>query len=122
MESDDQEFEDNIEKHFDLENAVNYLIFVNALRATDNLQKNIYTARYDCGTPYFFSAWDLDGILGIRYNGTRMQEVHGLYTNELFRRLLRDCRPGGFVDRLHKRWKQLRQNVITHENFMSLIR
>src|SRR5690625_6397633 len=78
MESDDQEFEDNIEKHFDLENAVNYLIFVNALRAPDNLQKNIYTARYDSGTPYFFTACDLDGVLWILYNGTRMIEVHSL--------------------------------------------
>src|SRR5690625_7006001 len=119
MESDDQEFEDNIEKHFDLENAVNYLIFVNALRAPDNLQKNIYTARYDSGTPYFFTAWELDGILGIRYNGTRMPEVHGLYINELFRRPLRDCRQGGFVDRLHKRWKKLRQNVISHDKLMT---
>ncbi len=42
MNIDDDTFYKNIEKRFYLKNAVNYFIFINLLRATDNEGKNIF--------------------------------------------------------------------------------
>lgn len=118
--SSDYEFKTNIEQRFDLQNAIDYYIFINLLNATDNRGKNAYIAKYDINEPYFYVAWDLDGILGVWWDGTNNAATNELLSNGLFDRLLADCSVGGFVDRLQQRWSELREDVITHEHIMDL--
>lgn len=47
-------FYENYEDWFHLDNAVDYFIFMNLLRAIDNTGKNLYIARYTSGEPYFY--------------------------------------------------------------------
>jgi len=104
---------------FDLDNAVDYYLFINLLRATDNMGKNAYIAKYDQGEPYFYVPWDLDGTLGTIYNGERENIYNDLLYNGLYVRMWYDFSVNGFRDRLMYRWINLRKDVITQENIMN---
>ena len=101
---------------FDPNNAVNYFIFLNLLRATDNAGKNIFIARYDLGEPYFYFPWDLDGTFGIIWDGSKENITNDILSNGFYARLLEDKRLNGFLDQLKRRWNKLRQNTVTLEN------
>ena len=78
------------------------------LRATDNLGKNYYLARYSEGDPYFFVPWDLDGVMGIIQAGKHIATTDDLLSNGLFKRLI-NTNPNGFKDKMKERWNVLRQ-------------
>lgn len=103
-----------------LENAVNYFIFLNTLRATDNTGKNLYVAKYNTDEPYFFVPWDLDGTFGTIWNGTQENITNDILTNGLYKRLLLDNENNGFKSCLSKRWKELRQSTITVDSILSM--
>lgn len=107
--------------HFSAGNAVDYFIFANLLRATDNMGKNIFLARYDDNEPYFYVPWDLDGILGTIWNGYREDITDDILNNGLYKKLFRDKREGGFTDLLSKRWKELRSDELSHQSVMELM-
>lgn len=118
--SPDEEFYANYEQHFKMENAINYFIFINTLRAADNTGKNTYIAKYDTDEPYFYVPWDLDGTFGVMWDGSNYGNIGGILSNGMYDRLLADCSPGGFSDLLREKWRILREDIITHENIMSL--
>ena len=68
--SSELEFENDIWSRFEKDNFINYFLFLNLIRATDNTGKNIYLAKYKQGEPYFYIPWDLDGCFGTIWNGT----------------------------------------------------
>ncbi len=111
LNSDDTAFAKAISERFNLDNVIDYFLFINALRGPDNMGKNIFLARYDIGSPYFYIPWDLDGTFGIIYNGKRVSTTDDFLSNGLLRRLLK-VNPDNFIDRLQKRWKELRKNVL----------
>ncbi len=81
-------FNESILEKVDLENMVDYFIFLNIVYATDNRGKNIYTARYDSNSPYFFVPWDLDGTFGNDWRGERTNVSDRILSNGLYSRLL----------------------------------
>lgn len=107
-EKDDKLFAQSIEKHIDIDNAIDYFLFVNLVRATDNLGKNYYIARYDTEKPYFFVPWDLDGTLGVIQEGKRIPTTNDILSNGLFERLLK-VNPDGYKEKLKQRWGNLRE-------------
>lgn len=111
-------FYQNYQNRFCLDNAVNYFIFVNLLRATDNKGKNLFIARYNVDEPYFYVPWDLDGTFGIIWNGTKENISDDILTNGFYRRLLSDNKKNGFIDKLKNRWNELRINTITLDNIV----
>ncbi|MCD6200739.1 MAG: CotH kinase family protein [Bacteroidales bacterium] len=111
-------FSENYEKRFDIDNAVNYFIFLNLLRATDNTGKNIVVAKYNMNEPYFYIPWDLDGTYGIIWNGTQENITNDILTNGFYDRLLKY---NSFRNRLKIRWNELRENLITHDNIMGIL-
>ncbi|MFW6369797.1 MAG: CotH kinase family protein [Bacteroidota bacterium] len=117
---DDYYFYSDYRRIIELNNAVDYFIFLNLLRATDNTGKNTFIARYDYEEPYFIVPWDLDGVFGTMYLGSRDPISTGLLSNGLYDRLIRDCQPEGFHETLKQRWNELRTDVITHQNIMAL--
>jgi hypothetical protein len=114
----DDLFYENYQDAFNLDNAVNYFIFLNLLRAQDNTGKNIFIARYDIGEPYFYVPWDLNATLGLFWNGDEDDFVHEIFFNGLYQRLRNDVSPGGFLERLEERWATLRNNIITTQNIV----
>lgn len=105
---------------FEINNAVDYFIFLNLLRANDNRGKNIYIARYDQGEPYFYVPWDLDGVFGTMWRGDKDNKTNDILSNGLYDRLIQDCNEKGFHSGLTTRWNNLRKNEISHQNIMDM--
>lgn len=114
-------FYNTYKSKFSVNNAVNYFIFLNLIRATDNTGKNLYVAKYDKYEPYFFVPWDLDGSFGVIWNGTHENITNDILTNGFYTRLLSDNTKGGFTDKLTKRWNQLRKETLTVESILKTI-
>lgn len=118
--STNDEFYATYESKFDVQSAIDYYILMNVSVAVDNRGKNIFIARYDAGEPYFYVPWDLDGVFGIMWDGTNTSPNAGLLSNGLYDRMLCDCDPNGFNQRMKSRWLELRESEITHESIMNI--
>lgn len=105
-------------QYFRKESLVDYYIFLNLLRASDNTGKNIYIARYNTSHPYFYIPWDLDGTFGTVWDGSREPTSNDLLSNGFYDRLRHDCQPGGFWDMLKSKWNALRSSLLTKELLM----
>ncbi|MFC7357514.1 CotH kinase family protein [Jejudonia soesokkakensis] len=108
--STDEEFTENIEAYLDVDNAIDYFLFINLLRGTDNISKNYFLAKYKQNEPYFFVPWDLDGVLGIIQDGKRIPTTNDILTNALFDRLYA-TNAAGYKTKLKERWQTLRNGV-----------
>ncbi len=115
------QFYDNYKSNFQYDNIIDYFIFINIVRALDNTGKNIYFAKYKSEEPYFFVPWDLDGIMGLLWNGSLDNTTNGLLSNGLYDRLWHDCSDEGFRKSLEERWNYLRQSILSKNNIMSII-
>jgi len=113
----DEDFIAQIEQYLDLDNAIDYFLFVNLLRATDNLGKNYFLARQNHDTPYFFVPWDLDGVLGCIQDGKSIATTNDLLSNGLFNRLLAS-NPSNYRGRLSKRWEELRATIYSNDRLI----
>lgn len=119
--SDSSQFYSHYQNLFNIDNAINYFIFLNLIRAIDNTGKNIFVAKYQQGMPYFYVPWDLDGTLGISWNGTQDNTTNTMLSNGFYDRLSADDTPDGFVDQLQKRWNKLKESTITPEYILYLL-
>ena len=107
-------------QYFEEENFIDYYLFINLLRATDNSDKNFYLAKYHRNRPYFFVPWDLDGSFGTMWRGDRDTFAVGLLSNGLYDKLWYDCRVDGFRAKLNQKWQSLRQTVLEQGNLLDL--
>ncbi|MBQ4820572.1 CotH kinase family protein [Aquimarina sp. MMG016] len=121
IKSKDSTFKKKIAQKFDLDNAIDYFLFINLIRATDNLGKNFYVARYDKKTPYFNVPWDLDGVLGTIQDGKRIPTTDDILSNGLFDRLLK-VNPDNYRQRLKNRWLSLREGAFSDQNLFNTLR
>lgn len=119
--SDDATFYASYQDKFCVDNAVNYFIFLNLIRATDNTGKNLFIAKYKNGEPYFYVPWDLDGTFGIIWNGTQENITNDILSNGFYNRLLKDTQQGGFIEKLKNRWSQLRKTIIQRDELLALL-
>ena len=104
-------FAAGVETSFQLDNLIDYLLYVNATSMTDNMSKNVYLARYREYEPYFYVPWDLDGAFGNNYRGVRQEKTDLWLSNHLFSRLV-DENPGGFLTSLCDRYESLRTTLL----------
>ncbi len=104
------------------DNLIDYYIFINALRALDNMDRNTFLARYKKSSAYFYVPWDLDAVMGNDNNGEHESSVTGLMSNGLYNRLVDDCSATGFAASLQNRYNSLRQTVLTKEHIMAMAR
>ena len=116
----DDAFSKNIEKNVHIDNVIDYYLFINTLRATDNLGKNYYLGKYDKGEPYFFIPWDLDGVLGVIQDGKKERFTTDVLGNGLFNRLL-EINPNNYKDKVKARWNVLRASAFSNEALLSRI-
>ncbi len=115
--SDDDAFAKAISQKFYLPNAMDYFLYINAVRAPDNLGKNLYLIRYDEGEPYFYAPWDLDGSFGTIFSGKRIATTNDWLDNGLLRRLIATDAEG-FVSKFQSRWTALRANQLNTEHLI----
>ncbi len=117
VDSDDDEFKNNINKFFDIDNAVDYYIFLNLIKGIDNRGKNTFLAKYDINAVFFSIPWDMDGTWGRNWNSSSA-DYSGVLTNNLFSRLL-STNSNNFKSELKERWKSLKENELKFENLIA---
>lgn len=116
--SDHDAFLEGIGQRFLMANAVDYFLFLNLLQAEDNTGKNIFIARYKEGEPWFYVPWDLDGILGLGWNGALSEPSPWFLSNGLYDRWIDDLSWNGFRHAHCERWWELRQDRFTVGSIM----
>ena len=120
--SSDTDFYAQYKSRFNLANAVDYYLFLNLMRATDNTAKNIYIAKYKANEPYYYAPWDLDGVLGTIWSGANENITNDILSNGFYNRLVRDQSANGFQETLVSRWAALRTSVITSMHIAAKIK
>lgn len=124
--ADDEQFKHEIATHINIDNFVDYYIFLNLISAGDNVGKNTFFYRKQANEPLYYLPWDLDTGFGIDWEGNyTLTIIH--HSNGLYDRLL-ELDPANFREKCKLRWQALRQeafetdNIIQHfsENFATL--
>ncbi|WP_165389065.1 CotH kinase family protein [Aquimarina brevivitae] len=114
------DFKNKIDQQIQLNNAIDYFLFVNLLRATDNLGKNYYIATAQKASPFFIIPWDLDGVLGTIIDGRHIPTTNDILSNGLFDRLSKE-NPKGYNQKLAERWQQLRATTFSNDSLLKMI-
>ena len=107
---------------FEENNAIDYYLFINAIGALDNMDRNTFIARQKKTSAYFYVPWDLDAVLGNDNDGNHAVSVEGLHSNGFYNRLVQDCSSNGFAVKVQNRYNELRDSTLTTEHIMELIR
>jgi len=126
--SSDKDFAENINKYIDLDNFVDYTIFLCISYAYDNTGKNCYWSIYDITdenmAKIFITPWDMDASWGRSWNSDKVSAVKEWMDSEsyehdtyLFRRLIK-TNAGGFADKLRLRWEEVKNNILSPENIV----
>ncbi len=111
--SDNETFNSEIVDKIDIQNAVDFFIFLNYTFAEDNTGKNTYIAKVDRDSKYFFVPWDMDGTFGSNWDGIRINRTTSLLSNGLFTRLQNHPR---FKEELIERWATLRNGILSEQS------
>lgn len=119
LSSSESDFTEQIWNKFNYDNYLNYFIFLNLLRATDNTGKNIYIAKYNIEEPYFYIPWDLDGCFGTIWDGRNENITNDILANGLQNRIL-ELDSGSCSSDLLDKWNMLRANLLTNDNLINL--
>ncbi|MEM6963984.1 MAG: CotH kinase family protein [Bacteroidota bacterium] len=115
--SSDDEFKNQINDHLQLGNAADYYMFLNLMRADDNVGKNMFLAMYDTSEVFFIAPWDLDGTWGRFWDGSATSP-NVILTNGLFNRLI-ETNAGNFKNLLKQRWLSARSGIFSKNSLMS---
>ncbi len=107
--SSQQDFENEIFDRMDIDNVIDYFIFLNIMYGWDNTGKNVYTGRINSVSKYFFIPWDMDGTFGNNWKGERIDNEKGILSNGLYKRLLEFP---VFKNELKLRWNELSASQI----------
>ena len=117
----DNVFKAQYAAQIDKDNLIDYYLFINALKAMDNMGRNIFLARYKKSGTYFYVPWDLDAILGLNTSGEQTHWAGGLMSNGLFDRLTQDCSESGFVATAQTRYASLRETYLNTDYIMQKV-
>lgn len=117
----DAQFIQNAADQIDLENIIDYYLFINLIGANDNHGKNMIWVSPRDKTPFFIVPWDLDTSWGRDWDASpRSPDIVHIYNNKLFKRLL-VLNPQNFRQRLKDKWTNLRQNNWSSTNIQALL-
>ena len=118
MDSTDEEFQADFEKHLDLDAALNYYILLDFAYLPDNFGKNMLLVTYD-GVKWYPCLYDMDTSWGTNWRGDSIYDYENervsLWINRLFYRM-EDC----FGEELTERYFDLREDILTKEHVMAM--
>lgn len=115
--SSDKNFADSIEFYIDIDNFIDYYLFLNLISAYDNCGKNTFLMQSTQTEKFIILPWDMDGAWALFWDGTYIEPT-GILTNNLYDRLFRS-NPNNFKLKLKNRWLELRQNVFSYPEIIS---
>ena len=117
VDSDDETFKKEIGKMIDIDNFVDYTIFLCFSYAHDNTGKNAYWSVYDLQDPemskFFITVWDLKSTWGRTWNpdptspDREWMDSDPEHDTALFRRLVQ-TNADGFADKMRSRWEEVK--------------
>ncbi|MES2375892.1 MAG: CotH kinase family protein [Bacteroidota bacterium] len=113
--SSDDEFSSQIKSKVDINNMVDYFIFMNITEAFDNQNKNTFFSFYDYRTAgaFFYSVWDLDGSMGRNAGGFyKANDILEAGNNNLLQRLIK-LNPENFKGLIKARWNSLKNSQLS---------
>lgn len=120
MNSSESDFSTGIWSKFVEVNFIDYFLFLNLIRATDNTGKNIYLGRYKADEPYFYIPWDLDGCFGTIWNGTNENITDDILTNGFIDRVINENSNNTFIIMASK-WFDYRNNIFSFNSLSNSI-
>jgi hypothetical protein len=122
LNSDGTDIDTTIAQYLDIDSAIDYLIFTVSQLGNDNTTKNAILATYD-GVKWFFSAYDMDGTWGLKWNGKEFYSAavnSGMNAGSL-NGFARAHKLMNFLfthkfDAIQKRYWELRSGALSAEN------
>jgi len=115
--ADDEQFANEISEHIDIENFVDYFIFLNLISAGDNTGKNTFFYRNHENETLKYLPWDLDTGFGIDWEGNyTLTIIH--HSNGLYDRLLA-LNPNNFRAQCKNRWQSLRSGAFQTDRLLN---
>lgn len=106
----DDAFGKRIDSVLDLQNAANFYLFLNLLKAWDNVGKNIFLARYTESSKFFFLPWDLEATMGRTWE-MKDSNPYGIVGNGLHERLI-SLNTMAYNETLSEMWSSYRASVL----------
>lgn len=107
----DAKFKSTIALMIDINNFVDYYIFLNLVSAIDNTGKNTFLVKENNPSKISIIPWDIDGSWGLSWDGTR-SGYRTILSNNLFDRLI-ETNTDQFKTKLKQRWSALRDNTFS---------
>ncbi|PID68481.1 MAG: spore coat protein CotH [Flavobacteriia bacterium] len=120
MNSSESDFANGIWSKFVENNFIDYFLFLNLIRATDNTGKNIYLCKYKTDEPYFYVPWDLDGCFGIIWDGTNENITDDILGNGFMDRIINE-NPNSIFTNLASKWFEYRNDVFSYTSLSNTI-
>ncbi len=105
----DAVFKQNISRLIDVDNFIDYYLFLNLIFAGDNTGKNVFLYKKYSDGLFQIIPWDLDGSWGIAHDGLS-QGYEGILTNALYQRLF-ETNAENFTLKVKDRWDELRKTL-----------
>lgn len=120
VESDDMEFKEQVNNYIDLNNFLNYYIFLNIISGFDNVGKNTFLYKKTNTSKFRIAPWDMDGTWGRNWDSTYVG-THHHFTNNLFDRLI-ETDAGSTKHKLKQKWISLRSDIISKQSLLDYFR
>lgn len=111
----------DLDKHLDIESAIDYLLFNVTIGNGDGVDKNFLLDTWD-GTKWAFAAYDMDSTFGNYWDGKSYTTssfkdlVNHKETSALYNLLLTN-----YKENVQNRWRELRANVFSTDNLITSI-
>lgn len=120
MYSSESDFAYSIWSRFVEDNFMDYFLFINLIRAEDNIGKNIYLAKYNVNEPYFYAPWDLDGCFGTYWDGTNQNITNDILGYGFMNRVLIE-NPNGTFTKIANNWFDYRNDIFSNNSLSQSI-
>ena len=128
VDSSDEEFISQINDFIDIDNFIDYYLFLNLICATDNLGKNIFLTRALESEPLCIIPWDFDLSFGAYWNAdvawntdvTDFSASRIISNNRLYERLVA-LNPINFNQKLKDRWAYLRNSIFSTTHLLEIV-
>lgn len=114
-----QEFTLSINQQVDLQQVIDYYLFVQLCYAKDNVGKNWFYLKQSANSPFQILLWDVDATWGRDENGSNVSH-RLLVENGLFDRLIQ-LNPDNAKTKIKTRWTELRNNQFSTSQLFLLI-
>jgi hypothetical protein len=105
----DSDFETQIEQYLDINNLIDYFIFINTCKGFDNMGTNMFYARQSMNEPFIIYPWDLDATWGRNWDSTYLPP-RGIQSNLYYNRPF-NLDVNNFNTRILNRWNDLKTEL-----------